>query len=48
MIKRGIKNETCICDEVIKNKFMKLIDKRNKANKKLRKFAKKYGLEDLI
>lgn len=32
----------------IKNKFMKLIDKRNKANKKLRKFAKKYGLEDLI
>ena len=35
-------------NEVIKKKFMKLIDKRNKANEKLRKFAKKYGLEDLI
>ena len=34
--------------EDIKDKFMKLIDKRNKANKKLREFAKKYGLEDLI
>ena len=43
-----IKNETCVYDEVIKNKFMKLIDKRNKANKKLREFAKKYGLDDLI
>ena len=41
-------NGTCIYDEVIKNKFMKLIDKRNKANKKLRKFAKKYNLEELI
>lgn len=37
-----------IYDEVIKDKFMKLIDKRNKANKKLRKFAKRYNLEDLI
>ena len=33
---------------LLKNKFMKLIDKRNKANKKLRKFAKKYNLEELI
>lgn len=41
-------SETCIYSEAIKNKFMKLIDKRNKANKKLRKFAKKYNLEDLI
>ena len=43
-----IKNETYVYNEVIKNKFMKLIDKRNKANKKLREFAKKYNLEDLI
>ena len=43
-----IKKETSIYDEVIKNKFMKLIDKRNKANKKLKKFAKKYNLEELI
>ena len=41
-------NGGCIYNEVIKKKFMKLINKRNKANKKLRKFAKKYGLEDLI
>ena len=33
---------------LVKNKFMKLIDKRNKANKKLKKFAKKYNLEELI
>ena len=43
-----IKKETSIYNEVIKNKFIKLIDKRNKANKKLRKFAKKYRLEELI
>ena len=42
------KSETCIYNEVIKDKFMKLIDKRNKANKKLKKFAKKYNLEELI
>ena len=41
-------NGICIYDEEIKDKFMKLIDKRNKANKKLRKFAKKYNLEELI
>ena len=41
-------NGTCIYDEVIKNKFMKLIDKRNKANEKLKKFAKRYNLEELI
>ena len=41
-------NGTCIYNEVIKNKFMKLIDKRNKANKNLREFAKKYNLEELI
>ena len=41
-------NGNCTYDEVIKNKFMKLIDKRNKANKKLREFARKYGLEELI
>ena len=41
-------NKTYVYDEVIKNKFMKLIDKRNKANKKLKKFAKKYRLEELI
>ena len=46
-------NGTCeVIEDIIgyklKDKFMKLIDKRNKANKKLRKFAKKYNLEELI
>ena len=43
-----IENKTCILNEVLRDNFMRLIDKRNKANKKLRKFAEKYGLEELI